>query len=239
MILVFLVKVLRNRLWRRDIPKGIGALAFSVSVTDSLLTIFFLRRRYGREDRRDSTSRDSKDYNGSKERYYKVSHDREQRRKEKDKREDKDKRDDAVKYEEARDRRDDEKDKKDNEKDRWEDLKDKKGTREKKENFREKRSGSRERSSEVRDKKEKERDKDKGKEKDIMNSSSWVELKKCGITMDDMIDIRRHDYAERATKNRFANDLTTLRLLSSVLNNCYNTCITEQPKITYVTSNKC
>lgn len=36
-----------------------------------------------------------------------------------------------------------------------------------------------------------------------MNSSSWIELKKCGITMDDIIEIRRRDYSERSTKNRF------------------------------------
>lgn len=78
--------------------------------------------------------------------------------------------------------------------------------KEKKENIKEKRSDSQER-PEIKDRKEKEKDKDKGKEKDkdkdIMNSSSWIELKKCGITMDDIIEIRRHDHSERSTKNRF------------------------------------
>ncbi|XP_076164228.1 uncharacterized protein LOC143145078 isoform X3 [Ptiloglossa arizonensis] len=189
------------------------------SALKSLIENKYSERRYGREERRESISRETKDYNGSKERYYKVTHDREQRRKEKDKKDDRDKRDDTGKYEESRDKRDDERDKKDNEKDRWEDIKEKK-VREKKENFKEKRSVSRERSSEVKDKKEKDRDKDKGKERDITNSSSWVELKKCGITMDDIIDIRRRDYPERSSKNRIGEDYLRYFEQMLLLNDC-------------------
>nr|XP_033338670.1 trichohyalin-like isoform X1 [Megalopta genalis] len=159
------------------------------------------RRRYGREERK--INRESKDYNGGRGRHYK---DRDQRRKEKDKKDDKNKRDDASRYEENRDRREDERDRKDDEKDRWEEVREKKITKEKRESIREKRSLSRERSSEVRDKREKERDKDKGKERDIMSLSSWLELKKCGITIDDIIDIRKRDYSDRSTKNRTAED---------------------------------
>ncbi|XP_054001184.1 uncharacterized protein LOC128888398 isoform X2 [Hylaeus anthracinus] len=186
------------------------------STLKSMMDSKYSERRYGREERRDSMSRETKDYNGSKERYYKVSHNKEHRKKEKDKKDERDnKRDDTNKYDENRDKRDDERDKKDNEKDRWEDIKEKKVTREKKENFREKRSVSKEKSSEVREKKEKDKDKEKGKEKDITNFSSWVELKKCGITTDDVIDIRRRDYSERSTKNRIAEDY--LRYLEQML----------------------
>ncbi|XP_015432769.1 PREDICTED: uncharacterized protein LOC107188895 isoform X2 [Dufourea novaeangliae] len=169
------------------------------------------RRRYGREDRRDSISRESKDYNSSKERYYK---DRDQRRKEKDKR------DDTSRYEESRGRKEDERDKKDNEKDKWEEVKEKKGTREKREGIREKKSPSRERSSEVREKKEKERDKDKGKERDTTNFSSWAELKKCGITMDDIMDVRRRDYSDRLSKNRTPEDYLRYFDQMLMLNDC-------------------
>ncbi|XP_078050476.1 uncharacterized protein LOC144476982 isoform X2 [Augochlora pura] len=157
------------------------------------------RKRYGREERK--INRESKDYNGGRGRHYK---DRDQRRKEKDKKDDKNKRDEerCSRYEESRDRREDERDRKDDEKDRWEDVREKKVTKEKRESVREKRSLSRERSSEVRDK----REKDKGKERDIMSLSSWLELKKCGITIDDIIDIRKRDYSDRSTKNRTAED---------------------------------
>lgn len=181
------------------------------ALIDVLLTLFFLRRRYSREERRASTSRESKDYNNSKARYYKV--DRKQHRKEKDKKDDKDKRDDACKYEEGRDKKDDEKEKKDNEKDKWEDMREKKASKEKKESSREKRSDSREKSSEVKERREREREKDEGKERDIMSSSSWLELKSCGITMGDIIEIRKHDYSERSTKNRFVHDLCIAFLL--------------------------
>ncbi|XP_076277909.1 uncharacterized protein LOC143207903 isoform X3 [Lasioglossum baleicum] len=175
------------------------------------------RRRYGREERRDSRNRESKDYNSGRERYYKG---RDQRRKQKDKKDDKNKGDDVSRYEESRDRREDEKDRKDDDKDRWEDVREKKGAKEKRESVREKRSLSREKSSEVKDKKEKERDKDKGKEKDIMNLSSWSELKKCGITMDDIIDIRRRDYSDRLMKNRTAEDYIRYFDQMLLLNDC-------------------
>lgn len=86
-------------------------------------------------------------------------------------------------------------------------MKEKKGVKEKRDNVREKRSLSREKSSEIKDKKEKEKDRerDKGKERDITHFSSWLELKNCGITMDDIIDIRRRDYSDRSTKNRFVS----------------------------------
>ncbi|KAK9297028.1 hypothetical protein QLX08_009127 [Tetragonisca angustula] len=174
------------------------------------------RRRYGREERRDNTNRESKDYNSSKERYYKVSRNKEQRRKDKGRKVDKDKREDGNRYEENRDRRDEERDKKNS--DKWEDVREKKGIKEKRESFKEKRNDSQEKLSEIKERKEKE--KDKGKERDIMNSSSWAELKKCGITIDDIIETRRYDHSERTTKNRTAEDY--LRHLEQMLmmNDC-------------------
>ncbi|OAD53833.1 hypothetical protein WN48_08806 [Eufriesea mexicana] len=179
------------------------------------------RRRYGREERRDSANRESRDYNGSKERYYKISHDKEQRRKDKDKKDDKDKREDNNKYEESRDRKDEERDKKDNDRDKWEDAREKKGVKEKRECFKEKRSASQER-PEIKDRreKEKEKDKDKGKEKDVINSASWTELKKSGIMMEDIIEIRRRDHSERSTKNRTAEDYLRHFEQMLMLNDC-------------------
>ncbi|CAK9797362.1 hypothetical protein ANTPLA_LOCUS1192 [Anthophora plagiata] len=195
------VKMIRERNRQDDI-----SVSHKNASKSSIESKYSERRRYGREERRDSVSRESKDYNGSKERYYKISHDKEQRRKDKDKKDDRDKRDDSNKYEESRDRRDEERERKDNERDKWEEVREKKGAKEKRESFREKQSDSQERTAEIKDKREKEKDKDKGKERDITSSSSWMELKKCGITMDDIIDIRRRDYSERSTKNRTAED---------------------------------
>lgn len=78
-----------------------------------------------------------------------------------------------------------------------------------------------------------------------MNFSSWVELKKCGIMMDDIIEIKRRDYSERSIKNRFA---CVSKYLHYFLYLFYILCrylayiyiyITEQPRIIYVTLSKC
>lgn len=185
------------------------------------------RRRYGKEERRDSVNRESKDYNSGKERYCKISHDKELRKKDKDKKDDRDKRDDANKYDENRDRRDEERDRRDSEKEKWEDVREKKGVKEKREGLREKRSDSQERPCEVKDRREKEKDKEKGKESNIMNSSSWAELKKCGITMDDIIDIKRRDHSERSIKNRFVFIQNISRYLFITISNLLNAYCTK------------
>lgn len=51
---------------------------------------------------------------------------------------------------------------------------------------------------EVEDKRDKrEKDKDRWKEKVLSKSSSWAEVRKSGLTLDDIIHIRRRDNSER------------------------------------------
>lgn len=208
------VKIIRERSRQDE-----ASVSHKSTSKSSIESKYSERKRYAKEERRDSVNREAKDYNGSKERYYKSSHDKEQRRKDKDKKDDK--RDDSSKYEDNRDKKDEERDiKKDTEKDKWEEIREKKGAKDKRESSKDKKNDSQETTSEIKDKKEKEKERDKGKEKDIMNSSSWVELKKCGITMDDMIDIRRRDYSERLTKNRTPEDYLRHFEQMLMLNDC-------------------
>ena len=55
--------------------------------------------------------------------------------------------------------------------------------------------------SEGKDKKEK--DKDKSKEKELLKCNSWVELQKSGLTLDDVIYLRRRGNTERSVRNRY------------------------------------
>lgn len=41
------------------------------------------------------------------------------------------------------------------------------------------------------------KDKDKWKEKVLLKSNSWAEVRKSGLTLDDIIYLRRRDNAER------------------------------------------
>lgn len=51
---------------------------------------------------------------------------------------------------------------------------------------------------EVEGKDKREKDKDRWKEKILSKSSSWAEVRKSGLTLDDIIHIRRRDNPERS-----------------------------------------
>lgn len=53
------------------------------------------------------------------------------------------------------------------------------------------------------DKDKKEKDKDRVKEKELLKCNSWPELRKSGLTLDDVVRLRRRDNSER-TKNRYS-----------------------------------
>lgn len=52
---------------------------------------------------------------------------------------------------------------------------------------------------EVEGKDKKEKDKDKWKEKVLLKSNSWAEIRKSGLTLDDIIHLRRRDNSERSS----------------------------------------
>jgi len=70
----------------------------------------------------------------------------------------------------------------------------------KKENIKDKRNDSLEVEAEGKDKKDK--DKERLREKELTKYNSWAELRKSGLTLED-IQFRKHDNSERAIKNRY------------------------------------
>lgn len=56
---------------------------------------------------------------------------------------------------------------------------------------------------EVESKDKKEKDKDKWKEKILLKSNSWAEVRKSGLTLDDIIYLRRRNNSERSVKIRY------------------------------------
>lgn len=66
---------------------------------------------------------------------------------------------------------------------------------------------------EVEGKDKKEKDKDKWKEKVLLKSNSWAEIRKSGLTLDDIIYLRRRDNSERSSN---------VKIRYSVFNNFRN-----------------
>ncbi|XP_070525021.1 trichohyalin isoform X2 [Cardiocondyla obscurior] len=157
-------------------------------------------RHRDRIDKDKNLSQDVKDRNESIERFtQKSSQDRDKnRKKDKKKKDDKDKRDNS-KITPIRYKKEEGKDKKENEKEKEKQVetKEKTGTaKNKKENIKEKQTDMLEVEVDGKDKKEK--DKDKWKDKVALKSSSWAEVRKSGLTFDDIIHIRRRDNSERS-----------------------------------------
>lgn len=66
---------------------------------------------------------------------------------------------------------------------------------------------------EVEDKDKKEKDKDKWKEKVLLKSNSWAEVRKSGLTLDDITHLRRRDNSERSNvKIRYSILMTILKV---------------------------
>jgi hypothetical protein len=104
--------------------------------------------------------------------------------------------------ESSRDKRDEGKDRKENEKERKEETKEKRdNAKNKKENIKDKRNDTLEIEAESKDKKDK--DKDRLREKELIKCNSWAELRKSGLTLEDIIQFRKHDNSERVIKNRY------------------------------------
>ncbi|KAG7207404.1 hypothetical protein KM043_009056 [Ampulex compressa] len=176
------------------------------------------RRHYDRDDKRDSLSKESKEHSSSKDRLKcRLSQERDQRKRDKEKKDDRDKREDS-RAEGSREKRDDGRDKRDAERDKREDTKEKKDSKDKRESLRERRSYSCEKGVECKDRKDKERS--RGKEKELIKCTSWAELRKSALTIDEVIDIKRRDYSERPLKNRTAQDYVRYLEQMLMLNDC-------------------
>lgn len=159
--------------------------------------------RYRHRDKidKDSSNQDVKDRNGSIERFTQKSQDREKHKKDKKKKNDKNKRDNS-KTDTNRNKKEG-KDKKENEKEKQE-TKERIETKNKKENVKEKRNDVSETEIEGKAKKEK----DKWKEKVLLKSNSWAEVRKSGLTINDIIHLRKRDNSERSIKIRTTQDYT-------------------------------
>lgn len=98
---------------------------------------------------------------------------------------------------------------------------------------------------EVEGKDKKEKDKDKWKEKVLLKSNSWAEVRKSGLTLDDIIHLRRRDNSERPVKIRYSIFVKILKVKFEILyiyvyikNVCVQ-CVSEQRKIIHVILNRC
>lgn len=75
--------------------------------------------------------------------------------------------------------------------------------------MKDKRSGTVEVEVEGKDKKDK--DKDREKEKELLKYNSWAELRKSGLTLSDIAQLRKRDNSERIIKNRYFVYVTSPR----------------------------
>lgn len=125
--------------------------------------------------------------------------DNEKHKKDRKKRDDRDKRE---RIDVNRDRREEGKERKESEKEKREETRDRRsGAKIKKENTGDKRNNML--GMEAENKERREKDKDRGKEKELMKCSSWAELRKLGLSIDDIIHLRRRDNTQRPLKNRY------------------------------------
>jgi len=168
------------------------------------------RHRQRDKTDKDNSNQDLKDRNESS--AQKSSQDKEKHKKDKKKKDDKDKRGNS-KTNANRDKKEDGKDKKEKQ---VETRERNEGLKNKKENVKEKRNDMLEMEVEGKDKKEK--DKDKWKEK-MLKYNSWAEVRKSGLTLDDIIHFRRRDNSERSVKIRTMQDYTRYLEQMLMLNN--------------------
>ncbi|XP_019889605.2 trichohyalin isoform X2 [Ooceraea biroi] len=162
------------------------------------------RHRHRDKTDRDSANQEMKDRSGSVERSARKSQEKEKHKKDKKRKDDRDRRD-SSRMDSSRDKRDEGKDRKENEKERREETREKRdGAKSKKENTKDKRHDALEGEAESKDKKDK--DKDRWREKELMKCNSWAELRKSGLTLDDIVQLKKRDNSERAAKNRTVQD---------------------------------
>ncbi|XP_018395795.1 PREDICTED: trichohyalin-like isoform X2 [Cyphomyrmex costatus] len=161
------------------------------------------RPRHHDKINKDSSNQDVKNRSGSIERFtQKLSQNRGKHKKDKKKKNDKEKQSNS-KTDTNRDKKE-EKDKKEV-KEKEEETKEKtETTKNKKENIKERRTDMSEMEVENKDKK----DKDKWKEKVLLKSNSWAEVRKSGLSFDDVIHLRRRNNSERPVKIRTTQDYT-------------------------------
>ncbi|KYM80481.1 hypothetical protein ALC53_09031 [Atta colombica] len=166
---------------------------------------------------KDSSNQDMKNRNESIERFtQKSSQNRGKHKKDKKKKNDKDKRSNS-KTDTNRDKKEG-KDKKETIKEKEEETKEKiEAIKNKKESIKERQNDMSEMEVESKDKKEK--DKDKWKEKVLLKSNSWAELRKSGLTLDDTIHFRRRNNSERSIKIRTTQDYARYFEQMLMLNN--------------------
>lgn len=74
----------------------------------------------------------------------------------------------------------------------------------------EKQNDLRESSADVKSKKDKNKLKDKEKEREMKRYESWAEMKKSGVTLDEVIQSRKQEISERSIKSRFVYLLFSL-----------------------------
>ncbi|XP_025996734.1 uncharacterized protein LOC105198112 isoform X1 [Solenopsis invicta] len=157
------------------------------------------RHRHRDKIEKDSSNQDVKDRNGSTERStQKSSQDREKHKKDKKKKNHKDKRENKIDV--SRDKKEEGKDKKENGKEKQDETREKtETTKTKKENTKEKRNDTPETEAEGKDKRDKDK-RDKWKEKVLLKSNSWAEVRKFGLTLDDVIYLRRRVISKKSVK---------------------------------------
>ncbi|XP_046828029.1 repetitive organellar protein-like isoform X3 [Vespa crabro] len=175
------------------------------------------RKQHNKEGKEGSVNKQTKERHESKEKYYyKASlQNREQQRKDKEKKDDKCKRDE-TKVELNRDKKDDGKDKKEGHKDKKEEIREKK---EESKDKKEKQNDLRESIADVKSKKDKNKLKDKEKEREIKKYGSWAEMKKSGVTLDEVIQLRKPEISERSIKSRTVQDYARYLDQMLMLNN--------------------
>ncbi|XP_036146293.1 uncharacterized protein LOC105837289 isoform X2 [Monomorium pharaonis] len=159
------------------------------------------RHRHRDKVEKDSSNQDVKDRNGSIDcSIRKASQDREKYKKDKKKKNHKDKRDNS-KTKTNRDKKEEGKDKKESDKEKQDETRERiEATKNKKENIKEKRNDTLEIQIENKDKRDK--DKDKWKEKMLSKSNSWAEVRKFGLTLDDVIYLKRRENSEKLIKTK-------------------------------------
>ncbi|XP_067208133.1 trichohyalin-like isoform X2 [Linepithema humile] len=175
------------------------------------------RQRHADKTGRDSINQEVKDRNASTEQFpQKSSQDREKHKKYNKKKDDINRRDNS-KTDVNRDKKEEGKDKKENEKEKREETRERKEeSKRKKENVKDRRNDMLEMEP---DKDKKDKDKDRLKEKELLKYNSWPELRKSGLTFDEVIRLKRRDNSERTLKNRTAQDYTRCFEQMLMLNN--------------------
>ncbi|KAL2724501.1 repetitive organellar protein-like isoform X1 [Vespula squamosa] len=163
------------------------------------------KKQHNKERKEGSANKQAKERHENKEKYnYKPSLQSREQRKDRERKDDKCKRNE-TKVELNRDKKDDGKDKKESHKDKKEEIREKK---EELKDKKEKQNDLRESIADVKSKKDNNKLKDKEKEREIKKYESWAEMKKLGITLDEVIQLRKQEISERSIKSRTVQDYT-------------------------------